>query len=187
MLEFNGDATGINVSIAEALASDDWDYVTLQQASPLSFDYSSYQPYLNELADYVRMYVPKAKILIHQTWAYEQGSERLNKMAGFDNSQTMLDRIKAAYNLAAEEIQVDGIIPCGEAMMRVLDKGIDKIHRDAFHADLGLGRYLLALVWYMTITDNKAEHSFDDFDIPVDKAKTEIIKSVAEEIYLKLH
>ena len=53
--------TGIKVSIKQALQSDIWDVVTLQQASSLSVDYNTYQPYLNALADYVHIHAPKAK------------------------------------------------------------------------------------------------------------------------------
>ena len=77
--EFNGVRTGIKVSIKQALQSDIWDVVTLQQASSLSVDYNTYQPYLNTIADYVHIHAPKAKIMIHQTWAYEQNSKRLNE------------------------------------------------------------------------------------------------------------
>ena len=35
--EFNGETTGLKVSITDALASDDWDYITLQQVSLLSY------------------------------------------------------------------------------------------------------------------------------------------------------
>ena len=44
--EFNGEKTGIKESIKEALASDDWDIVTLQQASNFSPNYQTYTPYL---------------------------------------------------------------------------------------------------------------------------------------------
>jgi len=36
-------------------------------------------PRMNALADYVHIHAPKAKIMIHQTWAYEQNSKRLNE------------------------------------------------------------------------------------------------------------
>ena len=52
--EFNGEKTGLNVSISQALASDEWDVVTLQQASTLSGKPDSYSPYIQELAAYVR-------------------------------------------------------------------------------------------------------------------------------------
>ena len=68
-LDANGVETGFPVSIKEALLNRNWDVVTLQQASPYSPKYRSYQPYLNALAEYVRTCVPKAKIAFHRTWA----------------------------------------------------------------------------------------------------------------------
>ena len=79
------------VSVLEALESDEWDYVTMQQVSHLSIDYSTYQPYLNELSQYVKKYVPNAKQLIHQTWAYEQGSERLCDELGYSEQKEMFN------------------------------------------------------------------------------------------------
>ena len=67
--EFNGERTGIKVSIRQALVSDSWDYVTLQQVSHRSAMPESYFPYIEALADYVRKYCPHTRILIHETWA----------------------------------------------------------------------------------------------------------------------
>ena len=39
--EFNGESTGIQVSIRQALTSDDWDVITLQQASHFSGRYET--------------------------------------------------------------------------------------------------------------------------------------------------
>ena len=44
------------VSIKEALISDKWDYITVQQVSGRSGVYDSFYPYLVELLDYVRKY-----------------------------------------------------------------------------------------------------------------------------------
>ena len=54
--QFNGEDTGIKVSISQALESDDWDVVTLQQASQFSPNFDTYSPYLEYLAEYVRKY-----------------------------------------------------------------------------------------------------------------------------------
>ena len=78
--EYNGEFVGIKTSIKQALLSDDWDVVTLQQASPCSFRVESYFPYIESLADNVKKYCPNSKIYIHQTWAYEDGCERYNTM-----------------------------------------------------------------------------------------------------------
>ena len=73
-LEMNGVSTGFHVSLKEALLNRNWDIITVQQVSQQSPNYDTYQPYLDGLVEYVRLLVPKAKIAIHQTWAYEQGS-----------------------------------------------------------------------------------------------------------------
>ena len=84
-LEMNGESTGFKVSLKEALLNRDWDIVTVQQVSSKSPYYETYQPYIDKIVEYVRFCVPKAKIAIHQTWAYEQNSHRLNVELGYDN------------------------------------------------------------------------------------------------------
>lgn len=174
--EFGGESTGIRVSIAEALASDDWDVVTLQQASHKSFDFDTFTPYIEALADLVRDYCPKAKLVIHQTWAYEDGSSRLSEMAGFESAEAMLTAVKEAYAMAAEKVGAYTVIPSGEAMLAAVRGGIGKIHRDTFHASLGAGRYLLALTWYAALTGaDISENRFNDFDEPVTEQERKIV------------
>ena len=61
-LELNGVSSGFYVSLSEALLSDEWDVVTLQQCSHESTLADSYEPYLSRLAAFVREYAPKAKL-----------------------------------------------------------------------------------------------------------------------------
>lgn len=162
--EFNGQSTGIQVSITEALASDSWDYITLQQVSSLSFKIETFSPYIEELAALARKYCPKAKILIHETWAYETGSEKIRRV-GFETDTEMLAAIKPSYKKAAELINADGIIPSGEALLKARELGIANIHRDSSHVSYGIGRYILALTWYKFLTGNEiSNNDFSDFD-----------------------
>ena len=173
--EFNGEKTGLTASIREALASDDWDYITLQQVSRLSAKYETYSPYIEALADYVRKYCPHAKILIHETWAYEAESEKLTEFLGFKTPEDMLCAVCDSYERAAKVIKADGIIPCGRAMLKASHMGIEKIHRDTFHASLGAGRYILALCWYKALTGKDiSNNGFNDFDVPVTEREREI-------------
>lgn len=49
------------------------------------------------------------------------------------------------------------------------------IHRDTFHASLGLGRFILALVWYKYMTGNSIDNvSFNNFDEPVSEEEYKI-------------
>ena len=172
---FNGEETGLKVSISQALASDDWDVVTLQQASQFSPNFDTYAPYLEYLAEYVKKYCPRAKIYLHQTWAYEEGSSRL-KNVGYEHAEDMFEAIEAAYAKAADFIKADGIIPCGKAMFNATKFGVEKIHRDTFHASFGAGRYLLGLTWYKKLLGKDiTENAYDEFDEPVTQEEREIV------------
>lgn len=181
-LQYNGEKTGFYVSIKDALLNRRWDVVTLQQASPVSFEKDSYFPYINSLAEYVRAYSPKAKLYIHQTWAYEDGSERLAKLGRFERAAEMRNALISAYDEAAKAINADGIIPSGRLLGALLDNGVEKVHRDTYHASRGLGRYAIALLWYSVLTGRSvADNTFSDFDEEVSEAEVAIAKKCVEE------
>lgn len=181
-LQMNGTSTGFPVSIKEALLNRDWDVVTLQQASLKSVDYETYQPYLNKLADYVRLMVPKAKIVIHQTWAYEEGSDALHVKMGYNNHKDMFAALEAAYKNAAKDINADFIIPSGELFQKIISCNVGRVHRDT-HAGFGLGRYALGLLWYALLTGNSvANNIFSDFDEEVTDIQINAAKKCVEEI-----
>lgn len=176
-LEMNGEATGFCVSLKEALLNRDWDVVTLQQVSGQAPDYKTYQPYLDGLARYVKRCAPKAKLVLHQTWAYEQGSARLCADLGYKDRTDMFCDLRAAYEQAAKSIEADGIIPSGELLQRLLSAGIDKVHRDTFHASYGLGRYAIGLLWYAFFTGNDVmDNPFSDFDEEIPAKQIQTVK-----------
>ena len=177
LLEMNGERTGFYVSIKEALLNRDWDVVTVQQASHFSNDYEKYQPYLDRLVDFIKECVPKAKIVVHQTWAYLEDSKRLNEFMGYKTHKDMFSDIKDAYKKAADSINADMLLPCGELIVNLLDAGIEKVHRDEFHTTYGLGRYAMGLLWYSMLTENAIDNiSFSDFDEEVSDKEIKIAK-----------
>jgi len=182
--QFNGESTGLKVSIRQVLASDNWDYITLQQASHNSPSFDTYTVYLEEVADFVRMYCPKAKLLIHQTWAYETGSVKLANLERFATDAEMFAAVEECYDKAAKLIEADGIIPAGKAMLTAAQTGIEKIHRDTYHASLGAGRYLLALTWFKYLTGRDiSENAFDDFDVPVTEEERKIVIGAVNKVF----
>lgn len=168
-LEFNGENTGIEVSIRQALSAHEWDFVTMQQVSHESPDYETYQPYLDALSDYVLTYAPKAKQVIHQTWAYENGSHRLCEELGYMSDAEMFENVRQSYAQAADDISADLIIPSGEAMLLAANQGFS-MHRDTFHASLGIGRYLLGAVWFESLTGKSVIGTpLFSLDVPADE------------------
>jgi len=182
-LEMNGQSTGFKVSLQEALLNRDWDVVTIQQVSSKSPYYETYQPYLNKIVEYVRTCVPKAKLAIHQTWAYEQDSHRLNVELGYKNHTNMFADIKASYERAGKEINADLVIPSGQVFQKLIESGIEKVHRDTFHASFGIGRYTLGLLWYVMLTGNSINNNiFNDFDEEISEKEIIIAKERVAEI-----
>jgi len=180
----NGKSTGFNVSLSEALLNREWDVVTLQQASSKSISYDNYQPYLDKLVEYVKECVPKAKIVIHQTWAYEQGSDRLHNKFGYKDQKDMFFDVKKAYKKAIADINPDAVIYSGELFQKLILAGIEKVHRDTHHASYGIGRYALGLLWYTTLTGNDiTNNTFSDFDEEISKEDIETVKKCVIETY----
>lgn len=178
-LQWNGTNTGFYVSLREALLSRSWDIITLQQASHYSPFYNTYQPYLNELAAYVRSLCPKAKLYIHQTWAYEANSAKLESVA-FPTPEAMFAAVEKAYDQAAEDIRADGIIPSGKLMLQLSEH--TPVHRDTYHASLGIGRLALGLLWYTTLSGQRvADCTFRDTDEPVEEALVTKVLTLVEE------
>ena len=182
-LEVNGEYSGFRVSLDRALLTDDWDVVTIQQASHYSTMPETYAPYLPSLAEHIRRCVPRAKLLFHKTWAYEAGSDRLCNMMGYDTPDAMLAAITNAVETEAAPL-VDGIIPSGDAMLAAANAGI-RIHRDTFHASLGAGRLLLAELWLSLLSGRDLSAfpapQLDGTDDPADVEKViRIAHKIAE-------
>lgn len=175
-LDYNGSRTLFKVTLKEALLNREWDYITVQQASGYSINYDAYQPYLNELVAYVKKYAPKAKIGIHETWAYEQGSEKLGAL-GYTDHKDMYNDLKLAYEKAEKDINAEFVIKSGTLLQKLIDRGMGKVHRDTFHATLGAGRYAIGLLWYKTLTGNDVvNNTFCDFDEEVTDEQIKLIK-----------
>ncbi|MFR5855043.1 MAG: DUF4886 domain-containing protein [Lachnospiraceae bacterium] len=71
----NGHFDGRMISLPEALAMEPWDVIVTQQASHFSGWMDSYEPFLMELLAAFRKACPQARLYLHETWAYERGSD----------------------------------------------------------------------------------------------------------------
>ena len=163
--QINGENTERKISIREALTLEEWDAVTLQQASPLSFIPESYFPYIEVLRDAVSTLCPHAALYLHETWGYKENSERLKKL-GFESHEAMYRAAETTYVKTAKKIGVSGIIPSGKAVSLLYrDVPAIDLFRDDIHMSLSTGRFLLALVWISYFTDILPEEIvFSEFD-----------------------
>lgn len=184
---YNGEVESIDnfITAEEGITMRDWDVVTLQQVSGCSFKEETFYPYIYEVAAYVREKLPNAKLYIHQTWAYEHGSQRSLDVTDGKGSDFMLAGLRRAYSRARDEIGADGIIPSGELMELLRVRGAHGIYRDTFHAGSGLGRYAIALLWFKILTGKSVlNNSFSELDEPVSEADLKIARECAESLSL---
>lgn len=156
--EYNGEKTGLKVSLQDSLEGPTYSIVTLQQSSAIAMKEETYHPYLEKLADYVHKTQPNAEIFMQETWAYPKGSERLTAL-GYEYSWEMHRDVKEATRRVAREAGFK-LIPSGDAMMNaMMDRTVTAaglpMHRDVIHASLTYGRFLIALTWFMTLTGKK--------------------------------
>lgn len=141
------------MSLEAVLADEDWDYVSLQQASPFSGMYETYEASLPELIEYVKARLPKkTKLMLHQTWAYASTS----KHSGFKNYNcnqlTMYQAITDAVKKAAKVNRIKIVIPSGTAIQNARTSFIgDHLNRDGYHLDVKVGRYTAACTWFERI------------------------------------
>ena len=146
------------VSLETALADEEWDYVSLQQASPFSGMYETYEVWLPELVQYVRERLPKTtKLMLHQTWAYAADA----KHTGFNNYNrnqlTMYHSIVDAVKQAGKLVGIKMIIPSGTAIQNARTSFVgDHMTRDGYHLDLKIGRYTAACTWFERIFKRSA-------------------------------
>ena len=141
------------MSLEAVLADEAWDYVSLQQASPFSGMYETYEASLPELIEYVKARLPKkTKLMLHQTWAYASTS----KHSGFKNYNcnqlTMYQAIADAVKKAAKANKIKIVIPSGTAIQNARTSFIgDHLNRDGYHLDVKIGRYTAACTWFERI------------------------------------
>ena len=138
----------------DALKSEEWDLITMQQGSPVSGVPSSYDPYLASLVASVRTYCADAELAWHMTWAY-QASSTHSGFANYGKDQmTMYNAILSAVQTKVVPTGWFGkVIPNGTAIQNLRTSFIgDNLTRDGYHMSYDKGRYLTALTFAQTLT-----------------------------------
>ncbi len=135
-------------TLEKVLSEEEWDYVSVQQASHYSGLPETYE-LLPELVNFIRERVPEdAVIMFHQTWAYSPDSSH-GGYANYGRDQMkMYNAIISTVNQETEEVGIELIIPCGTAIQnaRTSFLGPD-LTRDGYHLSRTVGRYIASCTW----------------------------------------
>ena len=141
------------VSISHTLSDENWDYISFQQASPLSGKYDVIMESLPQLVNYVREKVDaETQFVYHQTWAYQHDSDH----KGFANyNRDQLTMYKAIVDVSKKVYKLGDfkyIIPAGTAIQNARTSSMgDTFTRDGYHLHLDYGRFTAACTWYEKI------------------------------------
>ena len=147
------------MSINAALSEDEYDAITIQQASGYSGMPQTYIPYLEEIVKFVREKQPKAKLYFHKTWSYEIDSTH-GHFKFYNNDQgEMTRRINDCAEMASKICDLE-IIPVGDFIQYLRDNtemfnyrnGGISLNRDGFHLSYLYGRFAASVVWYKVLT-----------------------------------
>ena len=160
-------------ALSVALVDEPWDFVTLQQASPLSGKFDSYKQPVTDLLGYLgNMLKGNAHVLWHQTWAYAPTSTHKGFLNYNKDQKTMYKGIMHASRkvktLGDKALRIDGVIPSGAAIQNARTVLGDDLTRDGYHLDLGIGRFIAACTWYEFLFKQEA---------PVDKYHPDAVDS----------
>ena len=141
------------VTLKHIIRDEQWDIISLQQASHLSGVPDSYKnlPLLKRL---VQTYTTNLHVefVWHMTWAYAQDCQS-KKFAPYDYKQRqMYSAIVSTMLGVMPVIGQPRIIPSGTAIQLVRNRLGDILCRDGMHLSYTLGRYTAACTWCEFLT-----------------------------------
>ncbi|MBE6557602.1 MAG: DUF4886 domain-containing protein [Ruminococcaceae bacterium] len=139
-------------SLTDGLLDEDWDIVTLQQASHDSGLPETYAPQ-DEVLDYIKAHRPHARIYWHMTWAYQKDSTHpAFPRYGCDQAAMYQAILNAVQTEILTRPAYVGVIPSGIAIQNLRATPVsDTVTRDGFHLSESHGRYTAALTWAQTL------------------------------------
>lgn len=139
---------------SRGLLDEEWDVITLQQASHDSGLPETYARQ-NEVIDYVNAHKrnPDAALYWHMTWAYQSDSDHWAFPRYNSEQATMYHAIvNAVQTQILPNSAYTGIIPSGIAIQNLRATPVgDTVTRDGFHMSESHGRYTAALTWAQTL------------------------------------
>lgn len=137
-----------NKSLNDGLDYADWDVVVFQQSSARSVDYSTFQPFLNDLISLVATKLPNVKIGWNLTHSWADGNANYGVIYPSITEHLGMDAaIKSAVEHVIAETAVELIFPYGRALhyarendtLDALGDGGEMCYSDKTHLQEGIG------------------------------------------------
>lgn len=141
-------------SSVDAIRSESWDYISMQQASGVSGMPDSYEPHLGTLVSTVRKLAPEATMMWHMTWAYQSTSTH-SEFPNYGNDQMRMYNaiVSTVKSKVLTKPEFKFVIPSGTAIQNLRTSLYgDTLTRDGYHLSYGVGRFAAALMWAKQIS-----------------------------------
>ena len=142
-----------NISIAEALTYEKWNYISLQQGSALSGQADTYDD-IDQIMDEVLKLKADVKFIWNMTWAYQQDSTH-SAFPNYNSDQTTMYNaiVNAVQTKVLTNNRIELVNPIGTAIQNARTSFVgDTLTRDGHHLSLDLGRYIAGLTMVGTLT-----------------------------------
>ncbi len=143
-----------NCTIDSLLAEGDWDIISTQNSSGLSGKEDGFNN-LNNVADYIKNKCPNSKLVWHNIWGYQSGSEWLKPNTYNGDENFMFNSImNCTNNIVIPSNKFYSVVPVGTAVMNARTSNLKNIVHldDGSHLSEDFGYYIAALTWYCHIT-----------------------------------
>ena len=148
-----------NATLLYGLQDEDWDIITMQQASGSSGQPETYDV-LPQLIEYVNQNKtnPDAKLVWHMTWAYQSDSDHAEFPIYANNQEVMYNQILSAYE---QKVAPTGafscMIPAGTAIQNARSSYLgDKLTADGYHLN-DTGKLIASYMWYASLVGKPLE------------------------------
>ncbi len=173
--------TTSGTKMGDAIREEQWQVITLQQASGVSGMLSTYNEDIDILTTYVNSNkTGEAKLGWHMTWAYQQNSTHGEFPNYGSNQMTMYEKIVTCVNAKIDTNKAfDFVIPAGTAIQNARTSYVgDNLTIDGYHLN-SLGEFIIGVTWVMKITG----WGIDELDVnkipPEFQGDAELIKEAA--------
>lgn len=143
-------------NLSTAMMDEDWDVITIQQASQYSGLEYYYQDYVRRMVQWIESWATNPNVIIgwHMTWAYQQNSTHSGFGFYGNNQLNMYGKIVDVLDIKIRTIpQINLIIPTGTAIQNARTSFVgDTLTRDGYHLSDPFGRYIAGLMYFKSIT-----------------------------------
>lgn len=151
-------------SVMDAVADENWDYISFQQQSVAAGQFNTYVPFLPDLVEYIRSKTQNTdtQYTVLQTWSFAYNYTYPDYAYYGTNQLKMLDSLtSAAYRVSEMVTPKMAVLPAGTAIQNGRTSSVgDSFCRDGYHLDMSIGRFTVACTWYEAIFGNVAGNPY---------------------------